>query len=352
MCTTGVVFPTLLILHLLSISSLLAAIFGHSWWFVTSSTSSGLGATTLTGILRTCYYYDVIPERCEWRQNVFEFDNTFPNGVHLDVVLMLLTIATCSQTLSTLTTMTCTCCSLCTSVGDGCHTKRWWNTGTLSTAFFASIGAISSICAMAYTEVKLNAGWNRKISSQNDESWSYILGWVGASGSSLCMILSFLLLYLKPRPGYEAGQITSTGYNTGGSEGVRMKTKNNNYPQGPITDYTFWRWCCCGRFETCHHLKHIFIHQISNVFCRWWFSDRMQKPCVNERIHSLILNALMETVLLTKRTFELTYMDFYTLCVLCVQPYEKIEHWIGCCVDSNTFNTSWINWSQTCSSHR
>jgi len=229
MCTTGVIFPLLVLFFILSVSSLLGAIFGHSWWIIASADRSG---TTLKGILRSCHYYHVIPRRCEWRQGFLAFDNGMSNGVHLDVVLLLLTISLCSEVVSTLTSITCTCCSLCTTTS--CHTKRWWNTGTLTTVFFASVSAITSLCAMAYTEVKLNADWTRT-TSQNKDSWSYILGWVAASSSSLCMLLSFLLLYLKPRPGYDPGDTSDYLASSGGAI---MKTQKRDY-QDPIADYTF-----------------------------------------------------------------------------------------------------------------
>ena len=89
---------------------------------------------------------------------------------------------------------------------------------------------------MSYTEAKLNADWTRKM-SQSEDSWAYILGWVGASSSSLCMLLSFLLLYLKPRPGYDPGDVSGYMSNSDGTN-VMMKTPKSNY-QGAVTDYTY-----------------------------------------------------------------------------------------------------------------
>lgn len=80
MCKTPVVLSLLTLFLLLSIATLLAAIFGHAWWI---DSSQQRGGTFKQGILRNCHYYITMPKNCMFRENYFGFKKQIPQGKFL-----------------------------------------------------------------------------------------------------------------------------------------------------------------------------------------------------------------------------------------------------------------------------
>ena len=227
MCRSPLVLSLLTLFLLLSIGSLLAAIFGHAWWI---EVSLQRGGTFVQGILRNCHYNTLsqtIPQRCMFRENILGFKRTPPhdsNGDHLDMVLLCLTIAVISQLLASMCSLTCTCFALTCGT---CSTKRCWNCGTLLSALLSSIGAITSVGGMAYFEVKIDIVGHGNQQNFDETNWSYILGWIGAGSCILSALLAFLMIWMKPRPGY------SSDANWGGhpKEHNVITTRNRAYEE-------------------------------------------------------------------------------------------------------------------------
>lgn len=96
---------------------------------------------------------------------------------------------------------------------------------------FYFILAITSVGGMSYCEVKLDIKFANN-SEIDENNWSYLLGWIGAAACVSSMFLSYLMIYMKPRPGYEA---TSTKHWS--SKDNVMTTRNTAYQ--PNMEYTF-----------------------------------------------------------------------------------------------------------------